>query len=118
MANRAQEVLYESEAALRLVDHELHRLHEIRPAAASVREARYDRAAHAEVVTQANAQIMAALMRLRERSAAQPLSEAADLLHEMERRMTAVSELLEASADADQDNDFSPDDTVIFTAAL
>ncbi len=99
--NRAQEVLYESEAALRLVDHELHQLHDLHSSGShSSLDDATDGAMHAAVVNEANAQIMAALVHLRERSAAQPLSEAADLLHEMERRMTDVKNLLEASKDS------------------
>lgn len=99
MSNRTHEVLYESEAALRLVDNELQQLHDVQEGDGD--EAAADRALEAEVLTRANAQIMEALVRLRERTAAQPLSDAAELLHEMERRMTAVSELLGTKRPAD-----------------
>ena len=67
-STRAREVLYESEAALRLVDHELIGLHDVRDAA--------EPEAHAtpmlalselpDVLEQANAQILHVLSRLRE----------------------------------------------------
>lgn len=102
-------MLYESEAALRLVDHELNQLHDINATA----DALSDSGAQARVVNEASVQIMDALVRLRERSAAQPLSDAADLLRDMERRMTAVSKLLEKS----RADGLSDADSVIFKAA-
>ena len=108
-SSRTQEVLYESEAALRLVDHELHQLHDIQTGAESLSDSVQTRA-----VNEASAQIMDALVRLRERTAAGPLSDAADLLREMERRMTAVSKLLDAS----REDEPSHEDSVIFKKAV
>lgn len=67
--NRTQEVLYESEAALRLVDHELNELHDIQE-----REAQRTEPAGlndiAEILNRANTQIIAVLARIREGKAA------------------------------------------------
>lgn len=73
--NRTQEVLYESEAALRLVDHELNELHDVqdeetpRPAASTTGglEGLNEIAA---VLNRANTQIIAVLARIREGKAA------------------------------------------------
>ena len=68
-SNRAQEVLYESEAALRLVDHELTGMHDARdaaeaePQAAAVPE--LSLAELPQILEQANAQILNVLSRLR-----------------------------------------------------
>ena len=104
--------MYESEAALRLVDHELHQLHDIHAVGQAMPESA-DAAKRARAMGEANAQLMEALVELRERNAAQPVSEAADLLREMERRMTAVSNLLQASGDG---GEVSAADSVIFKA--
>lgn len=68
--HRAQEALYESEAALRLVDHELSALHEVQDAPVVNQltiEAQRDMALRLE---RANSQIIAVLTRLREGRAA------------------------------------------------
>jgi hypothetical protein len=73
--NRAQEVLYESEAALRLVDHNLNELHEVQETlVAEVAAPAYVPGAGlsdvAIILDRANAQILAVLARLREGRAA------------------------------------------------
>ncbi|MGV3709525.1 MAG: hypothetical protein ACO1Q7_11855 [Gemmatimonas sp.] len=71
-AKRTQEVLYESEAALRLVDHELSNLHDVQesadaaPAAAAAAQQPDGIGDMAVVLDRANAQIIAVLTRLRE----------------------------------------------------
>jgi hypothetical protein len=67
-STRAREVLYESEAALRLVDHELIGLHDVRDAAEPEARATPMLALSElpDVLEQANAQILHVLSRLRE----------------------------------------------------
>lgn len=69
--NRTQEVLYESEAALRLVDHELSALHDESDAPAKVSPAGLDGLGDiAALLDRANTQIISVLTRLREGRAA------------------------------------------------
>lgn len=67
-STRAREVLYESEAALRLVDHELIGLHDVRDAAEPETRATpaLSLSELPDVLEQANAQILHVLSRLRE----------------------------------------------------
>ena len=97
MKTRAQEVLYESEAALRLVDHELHELHDVDIMGSIDAHAACDCFARFELVT---VEIAGALSRLREgRSqmvanrdhAAEQLAFAVSLLDELELGMTEVA---------------------------
>lgn len=110
--NRAHEVLYESEAALRLVDHELLQLHDIHAAGHDLPEPGSSDSAYSIVVSEANQQILSALATLRERKAMQPLSDASELLNEMERRMTEVAALLHPTAGLTEP---LPADDAIFT---
>ena len=89
---RAQAVLYESEAALRLVDQELHDLHEMSP-----EEHRAGSPGLAElpgILERANAQILTVLSRLRESRAALQRSTVANLhvTHEKLREVTSATE--------------------------
>ncbi|MEP6836206.1 MAG: hypothetical protein ABJB74_22645 [Gemmatimonas sp.] len=70
--NRTQEVLYESEAALRLVDHELSALHDVQDARPTWSSpASEDGLGNISVLLErANTQILSVLTRLRERRAA------------------------------------------------
>jgi hypothetical protein len=95
-STRAQEVLYESEAALRLVDHELTGMHDVRDTAEppvriipmlSLSEL-------PQILEQANAQILNVLSRLRESRAA-PQTNALEKLattHEKIREVTSATE--------------------------
>lgn len=90
---RAQEVLYESEAALRLVDQELHDRHEVRqdenqaPQSMGLEDL-------PQVLERANAQIHGVLTRLRESRAALQNSkfERLQLSHEKLRQVTSATE--------------------------
>ena len=89
---RAQAVLYESEAALRLVDQELHDLHEM-----SREEHRANSSGLAElpgILERANSQILTVLSRLRESRAALQRSTVANLhvTHEKLREVTSATE--------------------------
>jgi hypothetical protein len=73
--NRTQEVLYESEAALRLVDHELNELHDIQQDETPRQPSGHASGVEglneiAAVLNRANAQIIAVLARIREGKAA------------------------------------------------
>lgn len=74
MSSRAQEVLYESEAALRLVDHELTGMHDVRDAAETPAPVpalpTLSLAELPQILEQANVQILNVLSRLRESRAA------------------------------------------------
>ena len=97
-SNRAQEVLYESEAALRLVDHELTGMHDARdaaeaePQAAAVPE--LSLAELPQILEQANAQILNVLSRLRaSRAALQSTAlEKLATTHEKIREVTSATE--------------------------
>ena len=66
-SNRTQEVLYESEAALRLVDHELNELHDVQESAAAAATPRVGGLSDiSALLDQANKQIISVLTRLRE----------------------------------------------------
>jgi chemotaxis regulatin CheY-phosphate phosphatase CheZ len=89
---RAQAVLYESEAALRLVDQELHNLHEL-----SREEHRLGSTGLADlpdILERANAQILGVLSRLRESRAALQRSTVENLqvTHEKLREVTSATE--------------------------
>lgn len=91
-SSRAQEVLYESEAALRLVDHELTGLHDVRdttPAAPTISLAELP-----NILEQANAQILNVLARLRESRAALQTTALEKLAttHEKIREVTSATE--------------------------
>ncbi|MEO7996729.1 MAG: hypothetical protein ABI852_04745 [Gemmatimonadaceae bacterium] len=68
--NRTQEVLYESEAALRLVDNELSELHEVQDSSAANPHSLNTQSDIALRLDRANSQIIAVLTRLREGRAA------------------------------------------------
>ena len=90
--SRAQEVLYESEAALRLVDQELHDLHEM-----SREDHRVNSTGLADlpqILERANAQILSVLARLRESRAALQRSTVDNLhvTHEKLREVTSATE--------------------------
>jgi chemotaxis regulatin CheY-phosphate phosphatase CheZ len=91
-SSRAQEVLYESEAALRLVDQELTGLHDARdvtPAAPTISLAELP-----NILEQANAQILNVLARLRESRAALQTTALEKLAttHEKIREVTSATE--------------------------
>lgn len=69
-SNRTQEVLYESEAALRLVDNELSELHDVQPPSVAPVENAEGPGDIAMLLNRANAQIVSVLKRLREGRAA------------------------------------------------
>lgn len=92
-SSRAHEVLYESEAALRLVDQELTGLHDVRdvaPAAAPT----ISLADLPNILEQANAQILNVLARLRESRAALQTTalERLQTTHEKIREVTSATE--------------------------
>ncbi len=99
---RAQEVLYESEAALRLVDHELTGMHDVRdtaevPAPAPAPASALPPLALSElpqILEQANAQILSVLSRLRESRAALQTTALEKLAttHEKIREVTSATE--------------------------
>lgn len=90
--SRAQEVLYESEAALRLVDQELSGLHD-------PRDSSFGASTHAisdlpNILEQANAQILTVLARVRESRAALQLTalERLQTTHEKLREVSSTTE--------------------------
>jgi chemotaxis regulatin CheY-phosphate phosphatase CheZ len=99
-SNRAQEVLYESEAALRLVDHELTGMHDARDAAEAEPQAKAKAAPELslaelpQILEQANAQILNVLSRLRaSRAALQSTAlEKLATTHEKIREVTSATE--------------------------
>ncbi len=99
-SSRAQEVLYESEAALRLVDHELTGMHDVRDAAESVApklKSSVPTLSLSElpsILEQANAQILNVLSRLRESRAALQTTALEKLAttHEKIREVTSATE--------------------------
>ncbi|MDQ8161971.1 MAG: hypothetical protein P3C10_05240 [Gemmatimonadota bacterium] len=97
-SNRAQEVLYESEAALRLVDHELTGMHDARDAAEAepqvVTVPELSLAELPQILEQANAQILNVLSRLRaSRAALQSTAlEKLATTHEKIREVTSATE--------------------------
>jgi chemotaxis regulatin CheY-phosphate phosphatase CheZ len=97
-STRAQEVLYESEAALRLVDHELTGMHDVRDAAeAPAAVPALSMLSFAElpqILEQANAQILNVLSRLRESRAALQTNALEKLAttHEKIREVTSATE--------------------------
>lgn len=103
---RAQEILYESEAALRLVDNELHRLRDGDAGEPVVSGA----AEFPQVVENANVQLMAVIEQIRQsrsasaRAAAQrdgANATADDTLAHIEARLLEVTQLFESSIGAD-----------------
>ena len=95
-SSRAQEVLYESEAALRLVDHELTGMHDVRDAAEAPARAipLLSLSELPQILEQANAQILNVLSRLRESRAALQSSALEKLAttHEKIREVTSATE--------------------------
>lgn len=95
-SSRAQEVLYESEAALRLVDHELSGMHDVRDAAEpSARVVPLLSLSELpQILEQANAQILNVLSRLRESRAALQTTALEKLAttHEKIREVTSATE--------------------------
>jgi chemotaxis regulatin CheY-phosphate phosphatase CheZ len=89
---RTHEVLYESEAALRLVDHELTGLHDVRDVASPVPT--LSLAELPSILEQANAQILNVLARLRESRAALQTTalEKLQTTHEKIREVTSATE--------------------------
>lgn len=89
---RAQEVLYESEAALRLVDQELHHLHDVRREEHRVLSSGLQDLPH--ILAAANEQILGVLARLRESRAALQTSavEKIQVTHEKIREVTSATE--------------------------
>jgi chemotaxis regulatin CheY-phosphate phosphatase CheZ len=90
--SRAHEVLYESEAALRLVDQELTSLHDVRDVAPPVPT--ISLAELPNILEQANAQILNVLARLRESRAALQTTalERLQTTHEKIREVTSATE--------------------------
>ncbi|WP_411280668.1 hypothetical protein [Gemmatimonas sp.] len=95
-STRAQEVLYESEAALRLVDHELTGMHDVRDAAEAPARVipMLSLSELPQILEQANAQILSVLSRLRESRAALQTSALEKLAttHEKIREVTSATE--------------------------
>ena len=91
-SSRAQEVLYESEAALRLVDQELTGLHDVRDTTPPVPT--ISLAELPNILEQANAQILNVLARLRESRAALQTTALEKLAttHEKIREVTSATE--------------------------
>jgi len=109
---RAQEILYESEAALRLVDNELHRFRGI-----GERDLRGDGIDYSRLVESANVQLLAVIEQIRRtRSTSARLTTTADddavrALEEIETKLLDVTRLFEhnLSADDDRPDDARPD---------
>jgi len=95
-STRAQEVLYESEAALRLVDHELTGMHDVRDAAEAPARVvpMLSLSELPQILEQANAQILNVLSRLRASRAALQTSALEKLAttHEKIREVTSATE--------------------------
>ncbi len=95
-STRAQEVLYESEAALRLVDHELTGMHDVRDAAEPPARVipMLSLSELPQILEQANAQILNVLSRLRESRAALQTTALEKLAttHEKIREVTSATE--------------------------
>jgi len=95
-SNRAQEVLYESEAALRLVDQELTGMHDVRDAAETPARVvpMLSLSELPQILEQANAQILNVLSRLRESRATLQTSALEKLAttHEKIREVTSATE--------------------------
>ncbi|HEY0931744.1 MAG TPA: hypothetical protein VGE27_17605 [Gemmatimonas sp.] len=91
-SSRAHEVLYESEAALRLVDQELSGLHDVRDVSPAVPT--ISLADLPNILEQANAQILNVLARLRESRAALQTTalERLQTTHEKIREVTSATE--------------------------
>jgi len=90
---RAQEVLYESEAALRLVDQELYDQHEVPRGRHNTPAAGY--AEVPQILVEAQEQIMSVLLQLRESRAVLQLSSESrfQLTHEKLREVTSATEV-------------------------
>jgi hypothetical protein len=95
-SSRAQEVLYESEAALRLVDHELTGMHDVRDTAEPPARVipMLSLSELPQILEQANAQILNVLSRLRESRAALQTTALEKLAttHEKIREVTSATE--------------------------
>ena len=95
-STRAQEVLYESEAALRLVDHELTGMHDVRDVAEAPARVipMLSLSDLPQILEQANAQILSVLSRLRESRVALQTSALEKLAttHEKIREVTSATE--------------------------
>jgi len=95
-STRAQEVLYESEAALRLVDHELTGMHDVRDTAEPPARVipMLSLSELPQILEQANAQILNVLSRLRESRAALQTNALEKLAttHEKIREVTSATE--------------------------
>ena len=91
---RAQEVLYESEAALRLVDNELHGLHDVRDVRATPPHPMISLADLPNILEQANTQIQNVLARLRDSRAALQTTamERLQTTHEKIREVNSATE--------------------------
>lgn len=93
--SRAQEVLYESEAALRLLDHELQQLHDVERTVVDTQscdcEARFELAASQVSRTLVRLRDGRALIASNRDDAARQLADTMSLLDEMELRMTEVA---------------------------
>lgn len=110
-SNRAQEVLYESEAALRLVDHELDLLGTLDDAS-HARPAR-DSGELAAIVEQVAAHINAlrssihdgrSLLQAAQHDEQAFASLATSIFADMERRLSEMAQLVDATGDVDQSN--------------
>lgn len=98
-STRAQEILYESEAALRLVDHELDllRTHDDE----LVTRSRYDSAELPAVVEQASAQLLDLVTRVRETRVANSGAPTSEILDELEQRLVDVARFLAPGLEPD-----------------
>ena len=104
--SRTEEVLYASEATLRLVDREMQELGHQSAADASLPSISVEDAPR--VLDRANQQIMSLLSHLRQAISVQQPSHDAALLVEMESRLAAVARLFNPHEDAQQQDGLRP----------
>ena len=104
--SRTEEVLYASEATLRLVDREMQELGHQPAADASLPLISVEDAPR--VLDRANQQIMSLLSHLRHARSAQQPNHAAQVLVEVESRLVAVARLFNPHEDAQQQDGLRP----------